>query len=106
DALRAMNNMMKQKEREKAANRIAAMGVPQSVVDELMGIFDDMAEGSHDKLISAIGRMIDHLRAEYSQAVASSNSNPSLRGDAQRAAAQSVLTKQIATLDAAGMPNG
>ena len=92
EAIRAINDFKKQKQMDQFASRMSAMGVPQAVIDDLMGIFDDIAEGSHDKLIAAVGKMIDHIRS-------STNSNPSLRGDAQRGAALSTLTRQFASFE-------
>ncbi len=55
-----MLEQMRQMRRADAMRRFAGMGVPQSVVDELMDIYDVMPEGSQDKVFEVIGRLLDY----------------------------------------------
>lgn len=83
EALRAkMETMEKELEREKAekeemmrrrkyersnaaAQRMShELRLPQSIVDEFLNLYNSMPEGDQDKLMDAVGRLVDHMRAE------------------------------------------
>lgn len=60
--------------RDQMSQRMMQMQVPQSVINELLDIFGDVPEGSQDRLIDVIGRMVDTIRASTGSSRQSVNS--------------------------------
>lgn len=85
--------------RDQYAQRMMQMSVPQSIVNELLDIFGDVPEGSQDRIIDLVGRLVDHVRAMYQ----------SVPTDGQRAAPsaelRSMLTSQVSNFAHASHPD-
>ena len=79
--------MRKRMSAERAAQRMMKWQIPQSVMDEFLDVYNSVSEGDQDRLISVVGRMIDHIRASVS-----TDANPALRVDSVRAALVSQMT--------------
>jgi predicted RNA-binding protein YlqC (UPF0109 family) len=79
--------MRKRMSAERASQRMMQWKLPQDIIDEFINVYNAVPEGDQDKLISVVGRMIDHIRSAVS-----TDANPSLRVDAVRAALVSQMT--------------
>lgn len=90
EAMRAAQEQRMAIRMQQAAQRLAPYGLPDHIKDEFLNVYNSVAEGTQDALMSAVGRMLDHIRASAVTAP-STDSNPSLRVDNMRA----MLTKQI-----------
>jgi chromosome segregation ATPase len=87
EATKHAEEMRKRMSAERAAQRMMQWKVPQDIIDEFINVYNAVPEGDQDKLISVVGRMIDHIRSAVS-----TDANPSLRVDAVRAALVQQMT--------------
>jgi len=87
EAAKHAEEMRKRMSAERASQRMMQWKVPQDIIDEFINIYNAVPEGDQDKLISVVGRMIDHIRSAVS-----TDANPSLRVDAVRAALVQQMT--------------
>ncbi len=86
-ASKSAEEMRKRMSAERAAQRMMQWKLPQDVIDEFINVYNSVSEGDQDRLISVIGRMIDHIRSAVS-----TDANPSLRVDAVRASLVQQMT--------------
>ena len=87
EAAKSAEEMRKRMSAERAAQRMMQWKLPQDVIDEFINVYNAVPEGDQDRLISVVGRMIDHIRSTVS-----TDANPSLRVDAVRAALVQQMT--------------
>ena len=87
EAEKSAADMRKRMSAERAAQRMMQMKLPQDVIDEFINVYNAVPEGDQDRLISVVGRMIDHIRSAVS-----TDANPSLRVDAVRASLVQQMT--------------